>query len=1236
MGEQAHLPPDKLRNIAALDASGRDHLNQCIRCRVEARLLAKAHLPVSEAGPPPAAAASLHQTVSMIRETIVSIGAADPDPLEEAPAPYLGNYALERPVGRGGMGVVWRARHVEDQTLAAVKVVRVPHPAMVASIRREIYALSRLDHPGVVKVLDEGVQDGLPWYAMSYVEGVRLSALLCGRHEALATMEPSNQGQHLASSAALLADEVPRLTDGEAFEQGEARSLPSLLHIFRALCDALAYLHGEGMVHRDLKPDNILVRPDGHPVIVDFGLVHRTHTDSYREVLQAPSGAMGTVQWMAPEQARGEQIDARTDLYAVGCMLYTAVTGQPPFLGLTPAVLLRQHQYESPTPPSWLVDDLDPRLEVVITRLLAKERNRRIGYAADVAAVLAEIDAHAPRWHAPTPRAYVYKPKFVGREGDLYWLDQRLFGDGPDPTTASLVLLVGRSGVGKTRLAVEATRRASQRGCTILTGACREGGRPLQGLLGPLQAIVDRCRDDEDMHEQVLGEREAELAPWLPLEATSATPQKASGPGSLEAARARLFRALAATLSAFAEEHPTLVVLDDLQWVDPLLAGFLHSPAFKESGVPVLATFRTDTPASSLHIQLWPEAQARVIGPLDELQVAGIAHQMLAQPVPDSLVSMMHKMSGGNPLFCAEWLRSAVGSGMLRRDTMGHWQLTDDLDLSGLPVPETVRDALQGHLAALSGDARLLCLVAAVLGRPAHPDILQAIAGLDEDRFLAATLVASRQDVLMEGERGRWSFTHDQLRAVTYDAIPPPQRQQTHRRAAEVIEGLDDQQQKGRLAELARHWEFAEERERAVTAYIHAAQAAVRLYAQEQAESLYTSALRLAAGAPSIESVNARIELSSDVYLWTGHPKKASHVLKIALEEARRLVAADPNEASITVLGRATQHHGLQLNATGKHTEAREQLTESLSLYRRLGQTRQEGRVMSNLASTWYRQGDWDQALRVYEQALVLQTEANDDLVRTRTLNNMALVYEIQGHKTDSVRLQEEALDLCRQLGDRHYEGVIISNLANIRWHLGDSETGLKLYREGIAIHREVGQRRSEGYALSNLGSALCHIGRHDDAEPIFQQAIRINEQVGNVRLLSLNHAELGGIAVTRGEMGKAVESFDTAVRLAQSDSYILSLVLLERARCRRLNHDTDGAQSDLDAVENLSPQNPSPEVRCGWLCEHGQLALDRNERADDLLAAAVALCPTPTSLNRPARQALASLRERIEQGAVD
>jgi len=384
-------------------------------------------------------------------------------------APTLAGYVLKERIGLGGAGTVYRAARPGEREVA-LKTVKAGSTSAVVSLRNEIRVLRRLRHPGVVAIVDDGVDKGVPWLAMELVKGERLDALF------QQSFQKTRTG--------------PRTVDR------------SLLTVLRRVAETLAYLHGRGLVHRDLSPHNIMVR-DAHPVLIDFGFASIAYEENRRSLDESTAG-LGTPPYLAPEQIRGEELDARTDLYALGCLLYEALTGRPPFTG-SPQEIVRAHLTADAPPPSQLATGVPPELDAVVRSLLAKDRGMRTGYALDVVDQLALLGAEGFADSATVrPRAYLYACSLVGRSDLVSEIDSHLAE--ASSGAGSFVCLSGESGVGKTRLLAEAVRVARQLGMTVVSGRClavdlegHQGSdpstRPLHPLRSLLQLAADRCRD---------------------------------------------------------------------------------------------------------------------------------------------------------------------------------------------------------------------------------------------------------------------------------------------------------------------------------------------------------------------------------------------------------------------------------------------------------------------------------------------------------------------------------------------------------------------------------------------------------------------------------------------------------------------------------------------------------------------------------------------------------------------
>lgn len=827
----------------------------------------------------------------------------------------ISDYEVIDVLGRGGMGVVYAAVDANGEP-AAVKTVRVATESTLESIRREILMLRELAHPGVVRIRDHGVAgDGMPWYAMDLLRGRTLRDDFRvwfpePLHPDDSTRDLKTPGRRRRESAELGAVREPEPST-------PPYSRTHIATLFRKICEPLAYVHGQGVIHRDLSPGNIFLVGADQPVLFDFGLAAQFQSDGAREVLEVGGYARGTAHYMAPEQARGEVVDARADIYALGCILYEALTGRPPFIDEGGKSVLVQHIEEVPPAPSKLAPSA-AKFDELVLRMLAKHPRDRLGYVEDVATALEKLGAAPPPpGDRPKPRAYTYRAGLAGRDDVLarFVLHENRLASG----SGGSAVLIGESGAGKTRLAGEiATRAATAGDLRVLTGECEPvavgsdvRAAPLHPLRPLLRAIADRCREGGRAEaERLLGADGGLLAAYEPALAGFAHTIDRIGPNAMgaAAARYRVLSVLRDVVSAFAESEPLLLVLDDLQWADELTLAFLRSLTpqwFSRTPLFVLATVRAHEVTAELEATLGSLRAEKLLVPrLDRVAVGAMVRDMLAldHEVP-ALADYVATRSEGNPLFAAEYLRIAVDEGVVERDPDGRWRLADrdseNESYERLPTPGSVQELARRRLRQLSANAREIAMAAAVLGRACNAEVLTATAASSPDiaRDGVTELIVRHVVLAVDGEL---RFEHDSLRELAYAELTDAERPGFHRRAAAAVEAHHqvDADFALRFAELAHHWEQAGDRTRAAGYLERAADHALETAAHGEARVLLQRLLALATDAPAAKRGRWKRRIGEAAYALgdvaglATHSRSALHELGHPLPSSRFRLAA--------------------------------------------------------------------------------------------------------------------------------------------------------------------------------------------------------------------------------------------------------------------------------------------------------------------------------------------------------
>jgi eukaryotic-like serine/threonine-protein kinase len=1002
----------------------------------------------------------------------------------------LGPYRILGTLGRGGMGQVFRGQHRESGQLAALKTVRAPSPLHLSSLRREVRALGQVRHPGLVRILAEGVEEGRPWYAMELLQGSTLRDVMAGGERAPAGGEatlPTGDTPEL----------LPHAQEGAGARPGLER-VASLLALLRDVCAPLAALHSAGLVHRDFKPENIFVTGGGAPVLVDLGIAARFGGAAGRESFTSGDElqAIGTRPYMAPEQLAGELVDARADLYALGIILYESLTGQRPFAAPSPGAVLARRQGQRPIAPSRLHPGLPPELDRLVLRLLEPRPRDRLGYAEDVATLLDRVlrdwGHTLPRGSAPgesPPRPWLYRPELSGREHVLERLGEaaeqlRRNGHG------GRIFLGGESGVGKTRLMMEFALRAMGKGLAVMSCPCRPGSSPgadpissapLHPFRPLLVSLADRCQaGGATVTAELLGAAGRLLAPYEPSLAQVPGLERYPEPPPLDAAstRLRLFDALASVLGALAARAPLVLVMDDLQWADELSLGFLRSIGqgpLAEAPVLILGSYRSGETDGRLSSVLEAAGGTHVeLGELDAASVRAMAASMLALPeVPGDIGGFLTRAAEGNPFFVSEYLRAAIEAGVLARGREGQWRFRSPEAPGGAPpsLPRSLEELMSGRMSELGAPEQAVLDAAAVLGPTLEGDLLTRLSGLDE---AAASGAIHRLCVraLLEEEEGRLRFVHERLREAAYARIPPPRRVLLHRGAAELLEGAGPVPAALHAA-VAAHHARAGAHAQAYTRFILGAEHARRTYATEQAAALYRAALQeaeaLSGPLPAgLAPPEVQREQLGDLLAMLGRHDEAR-----ATHE-RVLQALPAGEAS----SRARLHRKL-----GKSWEPQHRHQEALAAFARaeacLGAAPEEGQSSRGEVAAWWL--EWVQ----------LQIERiSTHYWAANTAELEALIERAQP------RVQARGTPLQRA---RFFQSLVQRNLRAERYAASTGTVGYA--RQSLLALEEAGDRVEVATARFTLAAVLLWHGALDEAETEMRAAIDEAERLAHAPL---------------------------------------------------------------------------------------------------------------------------------------
>ncbi|MCA9519479.1 MAG: AAA family ATPase [Myxococcales bacterium] len=739
-----------------------------------------------------------------------------------------GRFELLREIGEGGNGIVFEAVDREGGQRLALKSLRRLDPQALYRFKHEFRALQGLQHPNLVHLGELFEEEGHWFYTMELIEGEDFLAYV--RPGAMSTSANPDHST-LPSLAPLSRSFVDIPTDQVHREvlYDEQRLRSSL----GQLATALTTLHALSKVHRDIKPTNIRVSPEGRLVLLDFGLL--TETSGLRESNEMQ--IVGTAAYMAPEQAASKPVGPAVDWYSFGVLLYESLTGRLPYTGTAVQICMDKQRFE-PVPPRAYVPDVAPDLDSLCVELLRFDpRSRPSGEQ-----VLKRLGlAPAKGVTRISTSEYSRTGVFVGRDRELDVLHRafQLVQSGE----AISVLIHGESGIGKSELLRHFSNQITdEQGATVLYGRCYERESvPFKAFDGVVDSLSRVLRGMPRSESLGLLPRYAALLPRLfpvlgRVKAFAEAPVLRTQIDDPRELRRHAFAALRELLTRLVSHRPIVAVIEDIQWADRdslrLLSELTRAP--DPPSILLLMTSRVAPTAEGSTAQI---AQL-LSGRLQSLQLSGLELDAAAQLASQLLVRagleddrgpQLAKEAAGHPLFIDELARHAAVPGTSRGEG------TIRLD-----------DAIRDRISQLDPDAILLIELVCVAGEPVSQEIVLDAAELPYHEF-ARQLSVLRVAHLVRGGGARATDRvepyHDRIREAVLATMTREGRLSRHRQLAVALESSRLAAEQPEL--LLRHLEASGQTDKAARYAQQAARRSYRALAFDRASELYRMAIRL-------------------------------------------------------------------------------------------------------------------------------------------------------------------------------------------------------------------------------------------------------------------------------------------------------------------------------------------------------------------------------------------------------
>jgi eukaryotic-like serine/threonine-protein kinase len=1031
-------------------------------------------------------------------------------------------YRLDEEIGRGGLGIIYHAYDTLLDRSVAVKILNSGTglgSQGQARLLNEARSAARLNHPNIVSIYDAGKTE---------------SGLQTGGDVSFIVME---------------------LVEGKSLHEQKPQSIEEILDIARQICTALQNAHDNGIIHRDLKPENVLITPEGIAKLTDFGLA-RSHASR----LSQENMIIGTVYYLAPEMALGQPVDGRTDLYALGVMLYEMITGVLPFTADDPLAVISQHLHAPVVPPSTYNQAVSQLLDAFILSLLAKNPDDRIPSARDAAQMIVQISTGNHHADLPelSPLERLARGRLIGRENQIAEIRELWKRLQASQLNQPLLLISGESGVGKTPLLRELSSMTELSGARVYKGQCYAEGNAPYAPIG--QILRQALPEAEGLLTEAVKISLHNLVPEMALQPVPTVSQ----PVDPLSEQQRSFESVMLLCQALATNRPVVFQLEDVHWADGGTLAMVRYLARRlrtmrpSPRVWIVMTYRdSDLEATCcledflLDFNMEHLANYIRLERLTRSQTQELLKTMFMEEVSQHFVDVIHKVTEGNYFFIEEMCKTLIEEGVIVREK-GRWVLKQDLQ--DIHLPQSVHVTIQARVSKLDQNLQEILRLAAVIGREFDFEVLEKASGLDEESLVKALEIAERAQLIqIVPQKGRlnspvemFEFAHGLIPLSLREEISALRRRRLHKRVFSAIEALhpDD------FESLAYHAGEAGDEDLARQYTFRAGERALTVYSNREAARYFRNALGM--NLPEEQQVRAETGLAEALFRQ-GNFEEAAELWENAADNYLQGHDHDSSARYAARAARARWHNG--------------DMPQSVEICE--GYMNRIRQMVANMAE-----------LDTPGMATLLH-----ELARAYRFNNQP----------------EEALPLCRQALDLAETLELVDVQADALATLGilpniSREEARQVTIKAVDLAEAHGLYTIAYRAHNNLSQLLIDSGELSAARA---HSVRCRELAQKIGLIDWEIHQLVGVTTISAMMGDMaavnhnLEVIRTLTPQVTLPKYAGKDVKSVEARIAFISGQFDKAnQLYTDLIEN-EPEKAEPEYRLHFLTQLAEVAIE-------------------------------------------
>jgi serine/threonine protein kinase/tetratricopeptide (TPR) repeat protein len=985
-------------------------------------------------------------------------------------------YQVLQDLGEGGIGKVYRCLDRWTGKDIALKVLSADlvNPSLLEGFKREFLMLSQLKHPGVVTVFDFGYSSSpetfgtlLPYFTMEFVEGKSLSESFPDSFDSFESLDNKERFYRLISQ----------------------------------ICDILEFIHLRGLVHCDLKPDNLKITDHVfQPKILDFGLAEKTGSKRIKET-------KGTLPYMAPEMFKEEPLDARTDLYSLGVILYELVTSKLPFSSDDPFKIVSAHLQEKPVSPLEINPHLPPFLNELILRLLEKSPAERPQNAHQVKKQLEQgFSIHQNKEgkreypYVQNLISHVYSGSMVGRETESLRLEKHL--KKATATEGGFVLISGEQGIGKSLLLQQLKVTCQLQGITVVDTCCQQDQtvayQPLADISRKLLLYSENLCTPSMV--QNLKEILCRFKEGFHLDQDKSTDGKTPDTAKLVSG---LHLSISEAFAEISEVLPLVVMIDDLQWVDASTLQFLEfcQSQCKPNKIIWCLFFREEslTKESLLQTPL-----TRAIGEkktdlikLSRFDLDGtrnlILSKFLVNQFPGEFFSFVHERTAGNPHFVIEILKYLLEINVVSLQD-SHW-LVDLKRLKKTEIPDSIESVLTENLKRYDAQVLDLLGIASVIGKRFSHDLIGELNPSDRDKtseiltMLTDQQLLIRKDDPVDGER-YYEFANQSLQSILYRRLEENERSLWHKKIGELLEKRTKDVRDDSVFDIAHHYSEAGENSKAFHYNLLSAEKMEQRYANQEVLAYFYKALNLTSKFSDDQKVKENRILALT--------KRADFCKKV-----------------------------------GELNRAEEDYQAVLRLVQTSSDLKMQVKVYNNLAEIYRLKHDYSEGIFLLEKAMQIHEKIDDPVEHANTLSYLGLLYWTDSQYQNALDSFHKALEIDQKQESRSYRASTLNNMGLVYWSIHQYPEALKYFTEALSVYVELNNEEWIARTHNNAGATYLFLGEYPQALDHLLKSLELNEKLTNQKEAAYNLENIGEVYRKMGDYTNAFKYWERELNLA-------------------------------------------------------------------------------------------------------